>query len=169
MTIRKTQPEDLEEVMGIYAWAREQMAAAGNPRQWGMTKWPPRTLIEEDIRKGKSYVCTDGDRIAAVFYYDAGPDIEPTYRRMEEGCWAEDSPYGVVHRIAAARGTRGAGSRCILWALEQSGHLRIDTHGDNRVMQHVLEKLGFEYRGIIHVTEDPDPRLAYERIARKEG
>ena len=45
-----------------------------------------------------------------------------------------------------------------------SWHIRIDTHPDNLVMRALLERLGFQRRGIIHVQEDPDPRIAYERL-----
>ena len=41
-------------------------------------------------------------------------------------------------------------------------HLRIDTHRDNRIMQHLIEKHGFTYCGIIWL-EDGTERLAYER------
>ncbi len=165
MEIRKSRMNELDEIMEIYAWAREFMTQTGNPRQWGPTCWPPRELIVSDIERGKSYVCEDQGKIAAVFYYDMGQDIEPTYANIEEGAWGDPSPYGVIHRIASAKGARGAGSFCIRWAMEQSGHMRMDTHGDNKVMQHVMEKLGFTFRGIIHVVEDNDPRLAYEYTA----
>ena len=55
--IRKARPEDLEQIMEIYAYARAFMASHGNPNQWGPNQWPPRELIEEDIRCGDSYVC----------------------------------------------------------------------------------------------------------------
>ena len=164
MEIRKATEEDLEEIMAIYAYAREFMARTGNPKQWGATNWPPRALIEDDIRQGKCYVCADGNRLAAVFYYDCGEDIEPTYGEIFDGAWLDDRAYGVVHRIAAAEGSRGAGRFCLHWAFERCGHLRIDTHGDNQVMQRLLAKLGFQYRGVIYVEEDDDPRLAYEKI-----
>ena len=166
MEIRKTRPEELNEVMAIYAYAREFMARTGNPRQWGATNWPPEALIAQDIAQGKSYVCVDQNRLAAVFYYDFGKDIDPCYARIEGGNWLDDSPYGVVHRIAAAEGSKGAGSFCIEWAFRQCGHLRIDTHGDNVIMQNLLKKLGFRYCGVIHVTEDTDPRIAFERIKK---
>ena len=70
-----------------------------------------------------------------MFYYVEGPDIEPTYRVIEDGDWADDSPYGVVHRIATDGSVRGTGAFCLNWAFEQCGHLRIDTHGDNLPMQ----------------------------------
>ena len=163
MEIRKTQPQDLPRVMAIYAHARTFMAEHGNPRQWGPTCWPPESLIRQDIAQGKSYVCLAEGRIVGVFYFDQGSDIEPTYARIEEGAWRDPSPYGVVHRIASDGSARGIGAFCIQWAYARCGHLRIDTHGDNRVMQGLLSKLGFVHCGTIYVQEDGDPRLAYEK------
>ena len=163
MEIRKAVPADLPAVMTIYAYARQFMADHGNPRQWGATGWPPEDLIRQDMACGKSYVCTQGKEILAAFFFDQGEEAEPTYREIEDGQWADPSPYGVVHRIAVAQGARGVGSFCLRWAFGQCGHLRMDTHGDNLPMQNLLKKLGFQYRGIIHVVEDNDPRLAFEK------
>ena len=49
-------------------------------------------------------------------------------------------------------------------SLARCRYLRIDTHGDNIPMQNLLKKLGFTQRGVIHVQEDNDPRLAYDKI-----
>lgn len=168
MRIRKTTQADLPRVMAIYARARAFMAEHGNPNQWGPTNWPPEALIRQDIQMGKGYVCTDEeDRVMGSFFFDFGADIEPTYRHIESGAWGEDSPYGVVHRIASDGSRKGIGEFCIRWAYGQCGHLRIDTHGDNVVMQNLLKKLGFEQRGIIYVVEDNDPRFAYEKESEK--
>ena len=164
MEIRKSAPPDLPRILEIYAGARAFMAAHGNPRQWGATGWPPESLIRQDIAAGDSYVCLDGEEIAAVFFFRQGRDVEPAYRDIQEGRWIGDDVYGVVHRIAADSRFRGAGSFCIDWAFSRCGHLRMDTHGDNTVMQRLLTKLGFRYCGIIHVEEDDDPRLAYETL-----
>ena len=40
----------------------------------------------------------------------------------------------------------------------------VDTHADNKVMQHLLESEGFTRCGIIHV-EDGTPRIAYQRLS----
>ena len=66
-----------------------------------------------------------------TFYFIQGKDIEPTYRNITEGEWLDDSPYGVVHRIASDGSQKGVGSFCVNCAYEQCGHIRIDTHGDN--------------------------------------
>lgn len=163
MEIRHAERKDLERIMEIYAHARIFMAEHGNPRQWGATNWPPEDLIRSDIERGTSYVCLENERIAAVFYYEKGEDIEPCYREIE-GAWKGSSSYGVVHRIASDGTVKGAGAFCINWAFEQCGNLRMDTHGDNKVMQNLLKKLGFSYAGVTYVEEDEDPRLSYEKI-----
>ena len=48
MQVRKTQLQDLEEVLDIYQQARDFMKETGNPFQWGES-WPPSHLIEEGI------------------------------------------------------------------------------------------------------------------------
>ena len=165
MTIRHSTPQDLDRMMEIYAHARSFMAAHGNPNQWGPTQWPPRELIEQDIREGHSYVCVgDDDRVAGTFYFIQGMDVEPTYRAITDGAWLDDGPYGVVHRIATDGSARGVGAFCLNWAFDQCGHMRIDTHGDNAVMQRLLGKMGFIHCGTIHVEEDDFPRLAYEKV-----
>lgn len=159
MEIRKTNISEINEVMKIYGHARQFMAKHGNPNQWGTTK-PTRERIEEDIRLGKSYVCIEGEEIAAVFFFDIGDD--PTYEKIYDGEWLNDKSYGVVHRIASSGKISGVGSFCINWAFSQCGNLKIDTHRDNIIMQSMLKKNGFSYCGIIYI-EDGSERLAFQR------
>lgn len=49
------------------------------------------------------------------------------------------------------------------YALEYYSSIRIDTHRDNRVMQHIIERYGFKYCGIIHCWNG-DERLAYQFV-----
>ena len=167
MKIRKSTPQDLDRMMAIYAFAREYMARHGNPDQWGPTHWPPETLIRKDIAEGNSYVClNDAEKVIGTFFFVQGDNIEPTYREITDGAWLDDSPYGVVHRIASDGSEKGVGTFCLNWAYAQCGHLRIDTHGDNTVMQHLVTRLGFIHCGTIHVEEDSAPRLAYEKSGK---
>ena len=166
MEIRNSTEQDVGRIMEIYAFARKFMAENGNPNQWGPTNWPPEALIHRDIAAGKSYVCCDDGRIVGTFFFDSGEDIEPAYRVIEDGAWLDPSPYGVVHRIAGDGSVKGIGTFCIDWAYAKCGHLRIDTHGDNKVMQNLLSKLGFTHCGTIYVEEDDYPRLAYEKGLR---
>ena len=160
MEIRHAQMEELSRIMEIYAQARSFMVRTGNPRQWAARGWPPDEKIRDDIARGNCYVCLDEGQPVAVFYYACGQDPEPLYRGIR-GQWQFDGPYGVVHRLAALEG-RGAGKVCLRWAVAQAGHLRIDTHPDNRVMQRILESMGFARRGTVGAEGDNDPRIAYE-------
>ena len=151
-------------MMEIYEYARHFMAEHGNPNQWGPNHWPPEELVRRDIESGDSYVCTDDDgRVIGTFFYVFGDDIEPAYRNITEGSWLDESPYGVVHRIAVDGSVKGTGVYCLNWVYEQAGHLRIDTHGDNIVIQNLLKKLGFIHCGTIYVEQDDAPRLAFEK------
>ena len=164
MKIRHATEADVPAIMKIYEYARVFMAEHGNPNQWGSTNWPPEGLIGEDIVAGKSYVCIHEGEIVGTFFYDFGEDIEPTYRMIEDGAWIGGDTYGVVHRIAGNGSVKGIGAFCLEWAFEQCGHLRIDTHGDNRVMRSLVKKCGFTRCGTIDVVEDNYPGLAYEKI-----
>ncbi|MDE6845144.1 MAG: GNAT family N-acetyltransferase [Lachnospiraceae bacterium] len=164
MEIRHSTEEDFDRIMEIYEHARRFMAKHGNPNQWGPTNWPPKELIHSDIAAGYSYACTHENRIVGTFFFQQGKDIEPTYHTIEDGTWLTDSAYGVIHRLAGDGTVNGIGSFCIEWAYKQCGHLRVDTHGDNQVMQNLLEKCGFTHCGTIYVVEDNYPRLAYEKI-----
>lgn len=170
MRIRKSAEQDLGRIMEIYESARRFMAAHGNPDQWGPTNWPPETLIRKDIAEGNSYVCiNDAGKVTGTFFFVHGADIEPTYRKITEGNWLDRSPYGVVHRIASDGSEKGTGAFCINWAYGRCGHLRIDTHNDNTVMQNLLRKLGFVHCGTIYVEEDDAPRRAYEKSETVRG
>ena len=163
MNIRQSTIRDLERMREIYAYARDFMVRTGNPNQWGPTNWPPEDLLRQDIAEGNSFVCEEDGRVIGTFFYVFGYDIEPTYREIVDGSWRDDEPFGVVHRLAGDGSAKGIGEFCLNWAFDQSGHLRVDTHGDNKVLQNLLEKLGFERRGTIFVVEDDYPRIAYEK------
>lgn len=164
MRIRHSTESDLNRIMEIYEYARQFMAAHGNPDQWGPTNWPPEALIRKDIADGNSYVCiNDTGSVIGTFFFRHGADIEPTYREITDGSWLDQSPYGVVHRIASDGSAKGVGTFCINWAYNQCGHLRIDTHNDNTVMQNLVRKLRFVHCGTIYVEEDAAPRRAYEK------
>lgn len=153
--------------MEIYAFARDFMAKNGNPNQWGPTNWPPRELTQKDIETENSYVCINSnDKIIGTFFFIQGKDIEPTYSEITEGSWLDDSPYGVIHRLAGDGSEKGIESFCINWTYNKCKHIRIDTHIDNIVMQKLVEKLGFIHCGTIYVEQDGYPRLAYEKLEK---
>lgn len=159
MFIRKTELSDLLTVMGIYEEARKFMRESGNPNQW-VNNYPDEKLIINDISKGNSYVCVEGEKIVGVFCFSLEPD--PTYFNIYEGSWLNDKPYGVIHRIASLSHRNGVASYCLKWCFERCPNIRIDTHRDNKIMQNFLIKHGFTKCGIIYL-ENGAERLAYQK------
>ena len=155
--IRLATQADMADILEIYRKARQFMAENGNPTQWGQHH-PAQHLLEEDICQNRLYAVEGTDGLCGVFMFLVGDD--PTYAHIE-GSWRSDAPYGVIHRIAGVGG--GVFAAALEYCSSQIGHLRIDTHADNKPMQHVVEKAGFSKRGIIYV-EDGTPRIAYDRI-----
>lgn len=163
MTIRKATLTDIPRMMEIFAIARRFMAATGNPHQWAAT-YPSRERLMADIMSGDCYVwltsLTEGtEHIVATFVLRGGTD--PTYDVIYEGAWKNDNPYATIHRIASSGEAKGIFARTLEYALGHYTTIRIDTHRDNKVMQHAVEKAGFEYCGIIHCWNG-DERLAYQ-------
>lgn len=162
--IRLAEMSDLTEILRIYAHARAYMAEQGNPSQWGKVK-PPRETLEQDIKKRQLYVCTNDNSIYGVFALIFGAD--PTYARIERGNWKSAEPYGAIHRVAGDGTVKGVFAECLEYCKARSWHLRIDTHADNRIMQHCIEKNGFDRCGMIHI-QDGTPRIAYEYMEEQE-
>ena len=157
--IRLARPEDMPALMNIYAAARRFMAATGNPHQWPEGH-PSAQMLSADIAAGNLYVEEQDGGAHAAFAFIIGED--PTYGYIEDGAWLSDSPYGTIHRLASDGTAPGFFGRCVAFCHIRMPHLRVDTHRDNRVMQHLAEKEGFTRCGIIYLANG-SPRIAYER------
>ena len=134
----------------------------------GFTQWhagyPTLRTIEEDIENGIGFVFTEDNEIAGYCCIIIGD--EPAYRVID-GSWKSDRAYAVVHRMAFSKHYRGkslSGKAISLikdFCIENRiDAIRVDTQEENKVMQHILSREGFEYCGLI--TFDGGPKLAYE-------
>lgn len=159
MKIRYTKMDDLKTVMDIYSYAREQMKASGNPDQWRDTN-PTEAVIISDIQNKNSYVMEQDGIICGVFTFIIGKD--PTYQTIE-GQWKRDGIYGAIHRVASGGRAKGIFQHCLQFCETKISNLRIDTHRDNQIMRHLIEKYGFERCGIIYIA-DGSPRIAYQKV-----
>ena len=156
--VRSAVDADMTKILPIFEYAREFMKKTGNPTQWGDHR-PNPDLLRRDIEQGQLYVVEENGDVCGVFALVIGPD--PTYAEIEGGNWHYDDAYGTIHRLAG-NGTGGIFDVCVDFCSQRCDYLRIDTHRDNRVMQHLVEKAGFRYCGIIYV-DDGTARLAYDR------
>ncbi|OXN00769.1 GNAT family N-acetyltransferase [Bifidobacterium vansinderenii] len=193
-SVRVATMDDFDAIRAMYARARELMAANGNPTQWA-DRFPLDSTVRNDIEEGRArllvdhagadgadtvaghgaidgediYAGTDApagaERILAVFVLCPGPD--PSYATID-GAWLDDDDYMAVHRVAASGLGPHAGRDCLDWAVAHYGNVRMDTHRNNRAMQHVMESSGFTRCGVIELVnrEGDAERLAYQRHDR---
>lgn len=161
-TIRKVSlPADAENVMEVFAAGKAIMVESGNTKQW-INGYPSLEVVQSDMEKGGGFVIEDNGQIVAYFAFLPSP--EPTYLKIYEGKWLDDTQaYHVIHRIASFPEVHGI-FQCIMeFAFARDCNIRIDTHRDNRIMQHNILKYGFQYCGII-LLANGDERLAYQKI-----
>ena len=156
--IRPATAADLPALRPVFEAAKAIMRADGNPAQWAAPGFPPDALLLRDIDLGGGYVLEESQIVA---YFALLPSPEPTYDYID-GAWLTDEPYGVIHRMASYPDAHGIFAAIMDFAAERYAHLRIDTHRDNRIMRHLIEKHGFTYCGIIWLADGTE-RLAYER------
>jgi hypothetical protein len=176
LAVRPAVPADLPAILPVLEAAKGIMRASGNLHQW-VNGYPSEDVIRDDISKGHGFVVVDSGFGGSAFV-DAGsggcvagyfafiPSPEPTYAAIYDGAWLDDTlPYHVVHRIASLPQVHGVLRRILDYCFGVDPNIRIDTHRDNRIMQHGLLKYGFRYCGIIYLASG-DERLAYQRICR---
>ena len=137
-------------------------------REQGFLQWTDKspTLFDicKDIIEHRAYFIIEDNR--PFGYVCIRLDGDPIYDEITE--WTH-TPYVAVHRVAISTEARGKGASRHLFRLVRElclAHgihaIRIDTHEDNALMRHVLDREGFVLRGKVHYAVGE--RLAYECI-----
>ena len=158
----------MEAIMQVMDAAKIIMRQSGNMYQWG-EGYPSEAVIMSDIEKDGGFVIEedDGEDQSSgnvVGYFAFLPSPEPTYQKIYDGNWLDDEkPYHVIHRIASLPDAHGIFSSIMNFCFARESNIRIDTHSDNTIMQHNIEKHGFTYCGIIYLASG-DERLAYQKL-----
>ena len=164
MEIRLAFPNEVDAIMQVIEEAKKCLADAGST-QW-QNGYPDADTIIEDIISGQAYVALDeGDLLA---YAAVTKSPEKAYEAIYDGNWeGKEAEYLVFHRIAVASDVQGKGvAQTFLEGLiEGFDYLdfRSDTHAQNKVMQHIFEKLGFKQVGKVPVDGE---RLAYQKLKK---
>ncbi len=159
--IREAKLIDMAAILHVMDAARKIMRMSGNMHQW-IDGYPSEAVIMSDMEKKGGFVIVDGSKI--VSYFAFLPTPEPTYSKIYDGHWLNDEkPYHVVHRIASLPNAHGIFNSIMDFCFARENNIRIDTHRDNHIMQHNIEKHGFTHCGIIHLANG-DERLAYQKV-----
>lgn len=151
----KATQKDLDRIIEILADGRNQLAEKGVDQWQG--DYPNRDHVKEDIEKGFAFlVVSDDEQTVGALSVVAPPEHD--YDTMD-GHWLIDTDkYRVIHRVAihSKHAGHGYASRMFEEVIEYMKKaddiksLRIDTHEDNKAMQHLIEKNGFKRVGTLH-------------------
>lgn len=160
--------KDISVIMKIIGDAQQHLANLGID-QW-QDGYPNKEQITLDIKNEDSYVVFNSmNKIIGTTVFTT--KTESTYKDIT-GEWltAENTKYGVIHRLAVADKYRKIGlAKFVFDECEQRLKdqniisMRIDTHRDNKKMQRLLEKRAYKYCGVI-ILDSGDERLAYEKL-----
>ncbi len=139
-------------------------------REQGFVQWPDdypnADSVFEDIKAGNAHVLKVDGEPAGYLYISF--DGDPAYNVIK-GAWRTQEPYAVIHRVAFDGKYRGIGLSKAAFSLAEKFILshgvtsvRIDTHHQNKRMQHVLTKNGYVLCGEVQMRGEP--RLAYDKL-----
>jgi ribosomal protein S18 acetylase RimI-like enzyme len=138
--------------------------------QW-QDGYPTEEQIRLDIANNDSYVIIYESKLIGTTVFTFKNEL--AYNQLE-GEWLtqKDATYGVIHRLAVDDDYRKTGLAKFVFdecekmvAQNNIESLRIDTHRDNKGMQHMLKKRGYSYCGVI-ILESGDERLAFEKMSQ---
>lgn len=161
--IRRANNRDIEAIMGIISDAQAAL------RELGIDQWqdgyPTAEIIERDIESNAGYVYVEDNMV--VGYAAIVLTGEIAYKQIDEHVWGTGEDYVVVHRLCVGKDftRKGIALSLMRKAKElaiEAGYsgFRIDTHRGNVRMLTMMDRLGFEYRGVIRY--DSGERLAYD-------
>lgn len=168
MNERRATYDDLSGILTVIKDAQEYL------RYQGIDQWqdgfPNETTILEDIRNHISFVYVEEDQIIGYMALNLG--VEVSYHKIYDGKFrCNTHSYLTIHRTAITQSHRGRGLSSKMFQLAQQiavdngmESIRIDTHRDNKLMQHLAMKHGFEYCGVILLQRSNSERFVYERV-----
>lgn len=172
--LKKSTEEDLPAILEIIHSAIAYLHEQGID-QW-QHGYPADEDLAKDIKDGINYVLVTDGQIAGTATIHQG--IDPNYLKIDDGEWVNGSEahYAAIHRVAISNQFRGqhlseklVSSLITVSRVLGYKDIRIDTHPDNKAMQHVITSNGFTKRGIIHMRENNHPwtaRYAYQLLTK---
>lgn len=162
MYLRKAAPNEAKICYRCIEDARAYHKSMGF-EQWH-PDYPTQQTVDDDIANGIGYAFVSDEGVIGYCCVVFGD--EPAYHKID-GAWKTGRPYAVVHRMAFSSRARGGGlsKEAInlikdLCLSKNIRAIRVDTQEENKVMQHILAREGFDYCGLIQF--DGGPKLAYE-------
>lgn len=175
MKLRQATSSDFDQIMMILKDGANQLAERG-VEQW-QGDYPSPDQIKEDIENGWAYLAqSDDDQTVGAIAIVPGPDH--VYDNLH-GDWLIDTDrYLVIHRVAihSQHAGHGYATQLLEGVINHIRNnrpdidsIRIDTHEDNKAMQHLIDKMGFSRVGELHGVYRPDEISYVYEMPTKEN
>lgn len=171
MYFSKATDAELNTILEILRDGRAQLAEAGVDQWQG--DYPNVEQIKEDIKNGHAYLFNADDHatVGCVAITSAPDNVYDTM----DGKWLiQTDNYLTIHRFAILSTHAGKGYATTLFKQliahitaehPEIDSLRIDTHVDNKAMQHLITKMGFTHVGDLNgVYRHNDKCYVYEQV-----
>ncbi|MDY5629029.1 GNAT family N-acetyltransferase [Limosilactobacillus coleohominis] len=173
MHIEKAQLKDYERIVEILKDGRNQLAERGIDQWQG--DYPNPQHVKEDVENGFAYlVHSDDDETVGTFTILPSPDH--AYDNLDGEWLMETEDYLTIHRVAIHSDHAGQGYASKLFQEVISyinnnrtdiKSIRIDTHEDNKAMQHLITKSSFTRVGTLHGVYRPEETsYVYEMLTK---
>lgn len=160
MSVRPAVMEEIPHILEFIDNSRSIMRQNGNTTQW--VGYPGADMIGNDIQQGIGHVIVSQGSVVGYFALLRTP--EPTYDYIEDGRWLDDTtPYGTIHRLCCASGVHGIARFVFAWCEKRFPSIRVDTHLDNKIMLHLVQKLDYCRCGVVYM-RDGTPREAFQKM-----
>lgn len=175
MKLRKAEISDLATIMDILKDGRNQLKNQGI-EQW-QGDYPNEKHVKEDIENGYAFLVNSDDKqTVGVVSIVSPPDH--SYDELDGNWLMQTDNYRTIHRVAIHSDHAGHGYASKLFdsiinyfqnERDDVDSLRIDTHEDNKTMQHLIEKNGFTRVGTLHgVYRKDEESYVYAKLMHPE-
>ncbi|GKT02628.1 GNAT family N-acetyltransferase [Furfurilactobacillus entadae] len=174
MKFHRATLEEFDTVMAILSDGRNQLAESGIDQWQG--EYPAPEHIRQDIDHGYAYLLSSDDE-ETIGTVTVMPAPDDSYANLQGNWLKETTAYLTIHRVAIHSDHAGKGYASTMFEgliahveaeYPHIESLRIDTHQDNKPMQHLLSKMGFTKVGEIHgVYRVNETSYVYEQLVTR--
>lgn len=164
-SFRKAVLSDLPSIIPVIEDAKATLKENGVD-QW-QEGFPNSETLTNDILNRYSYVIfSKEDSINPAGFIVLSLEREEPYHNPLEGSLKLEGPYVTIHTTAVSKICKGKGISKAMFAfaedfarLNNRTIIRIDTHKDNKIMQHILDREKFQYCCLVQLPPEENLRM----------
>lgn len=148
--------EDLAGILSVIHDAKELFLSQGQSQWQDKDGYPNEETFLNDLSKNIIFVSVDKDIVTGILVLSKQEEI--VYENLVSGTWLNEEKYYVIHRVAVKKEYYHQGIAVALFQEAENYalydhiyNIRVDTHEENKRMEHLLSKLGYQKCGIIYL------------------